>query len=174
MLPKVRLFRRHQRGCNVKYEDTLDKCDCNLGYKGLDPATRKFRRLMFNPPVQDQMKAMRQLVAMERQEPLPAEKELATIRERLRITEAFDRYTDLVKSERNVKESSIYSMWRPVRNTVLQIADGHALKYMDELGFDFIPAVVAVWSGKQKRGGDSLTLNVRMHYRRILSSCERT
>src|SRR5258707_14793921 len=60
-------------------------------------------------------------------------------------------------------------MWRPVKNSVIEVADSLALKYLDELGLDFIPAVVASWAKKRKRSGTGLTLNVRTHYRSILA-----
>src|SRR5437868_2954248 len=105
MLLEPRLFRRHRKGreygegyCSIRHEDTLDRCTCNIGYKGLDPATRKFRRLMFDPPIADQMAAMRRLIGMEKRVP-PEEKEPPIMRERLLISEAFDRYIQLVQGE---------------------------------------------------------------------------
>jgi len=163
MLLNVRLYRRHSDPCNRKYvphlrEDVLDQCDCNLGYKGTDPATRVFRRLMFAPPIKEERAAWRALDDMERgQMPVViAAKSKSFVR--LSIREAFEKYYKLAE-QRNVKESSIYSMSRVVGNAMVRLADSRGVKYVDELGENFGPDLMSSFQ---------VTVNTRSDYRRWL------
>jgi hypothetical protein len=72
-------------------EDTLDRCDCNVGYKGTDPTTRQFRRLMFKPPIREIRVAWRTLEDMEAGTVMvPASQRVAI--QPLSIQDAFQKY----------------------------------------------------------------------------------
>lgn len=157
MLLDVRLFRRHSGRCIGKQnkEDVLDRCDCNLGYKGIDPSTRKFRRLMFIPSEKEIQDAWRAVVEIEQGKVAPVVSPEPP-QQRIPIREAYDKYLNIVR-QRNVKEASIYSMFRPVGNAVVRLAESKGLKYLDEIDESFGPDLMASFQ--------HLTVNVRDNYR---------
>lgn len=160
MLSKVRLFRRHNNQCrqnNPKClkEDVLDKCQCNLGYKGTDPTSRIFRRLMFVPAITEERLAWRALEKIENGQNTSVGAAEPPKR-RMLVAEAFESYLDHVR-QRNVKESTIYNSFRPVGNAVKKLAELKGIKYLDELGESFGPELMQSFQ--------RLTVNVRSHYR---------
>jgi hypothetical protein len=166
-LQNVRLYRRHNQQCRKTYsenlkEDVIDRCQCNLGYKGDCPATGKFRRLMFSPSIKEIRIAWRTLEDIEQGKLVIIIDE--PVKERLTIRSAFDRYLDLVR-QRNVKESSIYSMFRPVGNAIVKLADLKGLKYIDEIQENFGPELMGTFH--------HLTVNVRGEYRKYFQDFAR-
>lgn len=167
MLKDVRLYRRHNTQCNNTNsgnlkEDVLDRCQCNLGYKGTDPTTGKFRRLMFDPPIKEIRVAWRTLDDFEQGKPVTVKVE--QIRERLVVRDAFEKYLDLVR-QRNVKESSIYHMFRPVGNAIVKLADQKGLSYIDEIQESFGPDLMGTFQ--------HLSVNVRGEYRKYFQDFAR-
>jgi integrase len=170
MIHNIRLFRRHTERCNTKHrprlgEDVLDNCDCNLGYKGNDSTTATFRRLMLIPAIKDQREAWRRIDDLERGIAAAASSAVThapegLVQSRMEIRQGFDKYLNIVRTDRLVKETSIYSMFRPVGNAVNRAAETLGLKYVDELRPDFPTLVLQSWS--------HLSVNVRSEYRRYL------
>lgn len=151
MLIDVKLFRRHGVEC-VKNrpglrEDNIEAkgCRCNLGFKGWDPAEKKFRRLMFIPAITETHEAWRKLVESE-QGIVPVLPTPIVVPTRITVRDAFEEYLGVVRSQRLVAESSIYAMFRPVGNMIQREADKLRLKYMDELTTDFATTMIETFS----------------------------
>ena len=133
------LERRHTKKCNAKWAKRhqqnskdparldpkeLKRCDCPIRVIGVDIRGKLHRESL---DTKDLIVAGERLRKMELGEPL-----IATTPQ-LAIADAFDNYTGIIQSQRDVKDTSVFQTYNTVKN--------HLVRFFGDLGITLMEPV---------------------------------
>jgi site-specific recombinase XerD len=160
------LERRHTKKCNAKWAKRhhqnrkdpiklnpkeLKKCDCLIRVIGVDIRGRMHRESL---DTKDLIVAGERIRKMELGEPLIA----AT--PQVAIAEAFDNYTGIIQSQRDVKDTSIFQTYNTVKNHLVRFFGQMSITLMEPITDNHLDNLVMEW----KECG----ANTRHHYIQIV------
>src|ERR1017187_995159 len=133
------LERRHTKKCNENWEKRhrknskdpaklepkeLKRCDCPIRVIGVDIRGKLHRESL---DTKDLIVAGERIRRIELGEPLVA------TTPRVDIAAAFDNYTGIIQSQRDVKDTSIYQTYNTIKN--------HLVRFFDSLGISLMEPI---------------------------------
>jgi site-specific recombinase XerD len=158
--------RRHTKKCNERQEKRaaknpeeppklppkeLKKCNCPLWVIGVDIRGHFHRESL---DTRDLTTAAIRIQKLELGEPLSKPMPDAE------IETAWKDYTDILQSQRDVKDSSITGSYRPVKNALLRFAEHKGIRMMNQISETFCDGLVGQWK--------DLGAATRHHYIQII------
>ena len=160
--------RRHTKECNRKRADhkkkngtpdplpaltpkELKSCDCPLRVVGVDIRGNWHR---------ESLDTKNLYVAAERIRKLEMGEPLAPPLPDMAIEEAWQKYVNILQSQRDVKHNSVQNSYGPVKNALLRFTTSKGITMMNQITETYCDEFVAVWR--------ELGANTRHHYIQIL------